>query len=336
MAKKLPGVFLTLVLVLGLSIVVLMGLRIVDVDGEVEGNAKRLDGGGVGVSISQCRLDHESVLVALDSSSTSIQKTLRLFVYPVTVDPYHTLAIFKNADHPDKFLEAAVRTAMLKDLRKHSEPNKASRIKSQANITPPAVLDIGAYTGYHSVFLALEGYSIHSFEPFKPSFNLAVCSVFANNLASKVHLFNFGFGLLDENRCILQKPSNPGQNVIDATPVSECPPDSIVEVKRLDSYLITNNIKPYLIKIDTVGFEFNTLITAKDYFAEFPPTHFYTEFSPDDLALQGVDAKEYLNFFYDLGYLIEETLVPGFLVVKGSREYKDILNTRVHLHAYRV
>ncbi|ORY50782.1 hypothetical protein BCR33DRAFT_495167 [Rhizoclosmatium globosum] len=137
------------------------------------------------------------------------------------------------------------------------------------------VLDIGANIGLHSLFLANAGYKVHAFEPMHANFNLLKCSAvsFQRHHPPKPCPQQLWPRRQSHHNCIANEDRNFGSARIqnDAT---SCAPENTIQVRRLDDYLATNDVKPFLVKIDVEGYEFKALEPAKEYFGEPTKTHF--------------------------------------------------------------
>ncbi|KAJ3286303.1 hypothetical protein HDU79_006583 [Rhizoclosmatium sp. JEL0117] len=194
------------------------------------------------------------------------------------------------------------------------------------------VLDIGANIGLHSLFLANAGYKVHAFEPMHANFNLLKCSAVSNDIIRQnLVLNNFGLGDKVTTTCIANEDRNFGSARIqnDAT---SCAPENTIQVRRLDDYLATNDVKPFLVKIDVEGYEFKALEPAKEYFRKNPPKHIFAEFNTRHFSAAGSDGAKFLEFLWDLGYKIKS--VKSAEVKKGDEAYTTLLDGNIHdIHA---
>ncbi|KAJ3295514.1 hypothetical protein HDU79_009027 [Rhizoclosmatium sp. JEL0117] len=231
-------------------------------------------------------------------------------------------SVYKASGSSEGLFETPIRKQMLQVLERHGDPNAV-------------VLDIGANIGLHAMFLANAGYKVHVFEPLKKNYDLLACSATSSaRLHNNVVVNPYGLGKEVGKSCIVTDHDNFGAAKIKNG--QTCTPEYTVEVRRLDEYLTKSKIQPTLIKIDTEGYEFKALITAKEIFKKNPPPHIFTEFVPRHFKDPAVneDPEDYLQFFYDLGYKIQWRDVKE--VKKGDANYKDLLNTDMNdLYMYR-
>jgi hypothetical protein len=130
---------------------------------------------------------------------------------------------------------------------------------------------------------------------------------------------------------------NIGHAMVESNNKTKCS-ESIV-IKRLDEYLEKSGpvpIIPYLIKVDTEGYEYQALKTAKDFFKKHKaPKHIFTEYATNHFHYTGTDPKEYLDFLLvDLEMIVE---LDGKIIERGNELYNHV-STSVDLfdlHAYR-
>ncbi|KAJ3286300.1 hypothetical protein HDU79_006580 [Rhizoclosmatium sp. JEL0117] len=244
-------------------------------------------------------------------------------LHPRGADIHVSDSVYNSKGDGDHTFESGIRKEMLKLLQENGDPDAI-------------MLDIGANIGLHSLFIANAGYKVHSFEPMTANYNLLRCSAISNDVLKKnLVLNNFGLGNVVSTSCISAEAGNYGSARIQNATTAVCPPENTVRVRRLDEYLNKHKIKPFLIKIDVEGFEFKALSPAKEYFRKHPPAHIFSEFYTAHFVATGTDPKEYLQFFYDLGYKI--SFYNSFDVQKGDAAYTQLLNGNFYdLHMTRI
>ncbi|KAJ3347880.1 hypothetical protein HDU83_001706 [Entophlyctis luteolus] len=249
-----------------------------------------------------------------------------MHLHPLASDLYISGSVHRNPKKTDAFFEADVRKSML-DILTSSGRDPAVTV----------VLDIGANIGLHTVFLAKEGFQVHSFEPNKANFAVLECNKFSNKFHN-LHVNNFGLGESDAISCMTANPDNQGGIAVNSS--NNCPSAQTILIKRLDNYLRNNELSPFLVKIDIEGYELKAFRPAFERWQKAPPSHILSEFSHDHMKRQGVSSADYLEFLWSLGYEVRVTGAPneirGRRVVDGSDVHKRLLGVETNIHAYRL
>jgi len=221
------------------------------------------------------------------------QLNLTKFAHPSDGDVHVSKSVLTSHGDPSKVFEHPLTVQMLKLL-------------SEAH--DPLVLDIGANIRVHTTFIANAGYRVHAFEPFKKNHPILECDVVVNGFnKSNVKINTFGLSRKNEDICMSPQTGNVGGTHVNAQK-TDCEPLNMASFQRLDDYLETwlKGEVPYLIKIDTEGYEFHALEPAKQYFKKYgSPKHIFTEYYPPFLTRAGVENPvDYLNFLRELGLTI--------------------------------
>lgn len=130
------------------------------------------------------------------------------------------------------------------------------------------VIDIGLNVGIASLYFASLPYveEIYGFEPFKPTFDLAVKNLSINTeLASKIKIENFGLGNREKIEKIPYNMDNPGLNKSNFKDdgMEKLNIKEMVTIKtainEIDHILDKNPNKNFIIKIDTEGAEYEII-----------------------------------------------------------------------------
>lgn len=132
--------------------------------------------------------------------------------------------------------------------------------------------DLGACEGRFSIYAALKGLNVFSFEPNKKNYKVLIENIKINNLEDKIKVFNVGLGEKN-HKGILQigQPWEGGhQKVIKNDFVREdlnfdFVENEEVDIVSIDSFVEKMNLpKPNALKIDIDGSEVSFLMGAKN------------------------------------------------------------------------
>ncbi|KAG1673940.1 hypothetical protein FOA52_015695 [Chlamydomonas sp. UWO 241] len=187
------------------------------------------------------------------------------------------------------------------------------------------VLDVGAFLGTHSLYLASLGYEVHAFEIQSTAADLLRCSAAANKL-DNLHVTSEGIS--DENgvECMLAMWAGPAETQMVPKHLSEnasttgCtyPEWTKVPVVTLDHYwnAVLKKRQVLFIKIDVEGHEDLVLQGGKEMFAAAPPPFMLVEYNHNVLAQKGIDFGAFLQRIFDNGYHVydcqmQEMVAPG-------------------------
>jgi len=245
---------------------------------------------------------------------------LTKFAHPLRHDEFVSQTVLNSQGNSSKLVNANIRDKILKVLSVAHDP---------------LVLDIGANIGLDTVFIANAGYRVHAFEPLKMNHPILHCDLIVNGFnESQVKINTFGLSRQKEDLCMKSSVLNASRTTL--TIDRDCGLKNLASFQRLDEYLETwmKGEVPYLIKIDTAGYELHALETAKEYFKKHgAPKHIFTQWSPTYLKRAGIDnAADYLNFLWDIGMTITHN---GNVVSKDNDHYRKILSMdQTDLHAY--
>lgn len=123
------------------------------------------------------------------------------------------------------------------------------------------ILDIGANIGYYVILESLMAKNgrIIAVEPSKNNFMLLKKNIELNNL-NNVNVYNIAFGLKNENlKFYISKYGNLSSPIKTENTINE----EIVKSMRVDDFL-KNKEKPTIIRLDTEGYEYEILFSAKE------------------------------------------------------------------------
>lgn len=168
-------------------------------------------------------------------------------------------------------------------------------------------IDIGANIGQYSLFAsycAPQG-KVISFEPVKDIFDQFAESIAKNNIKN-ITLYNKASGSTNQISSIYKTQGDAGgSSILDNNDIAKKTIEQI-EIVTLDNFL--SDIKKVdFIKIDTEGFEYETLIGAKNIINKFKPT-LLIEYSPHIYDKHNKETGLLiLNFLFDNSYTIEDT-----------------------------
>ncbi len=174
----------------------------------------------------------------------------------------------------------------------------------QLHPNPDTILDIGANIGEISLRFAktYPQASIHSFEPFPPTFNSLKRNASLNSF-SNIELHPLGLGskpgeVFFEERAI----GNPGMNRVTSNPEKST---QKIRISTLDSFAEENQLASVsIIKIDVEGYEHEVLKGAVNLLTRNKPLLFI-ELDDSNLMEQGSSAADFIQFIEAFGYAIE-------------------------------
>ncbi|GAM91205.1 hypothetical protein ANO11243_092520 [Dothideomycetidae sp. 11243] len=187
--------------------------------------------------------------------------------------------------------------------------------------TRDAFLDIGANVGLHTVQIAAEGLSVHSFEPIEANGILVRCSLAFNNIMDRVRVNTFAVGDRAGRFCMTSPTGKYGDSMVDMT--AHCGPESRIPMGTMNNYyqkVLQGKQKIAVMKISLRGFEVGAMRSATALFdgEEVPPVVFFDY----DIALSkvftntqtfphsanaviqdhGYNSIELVNFFHSRGF----------------------------------
>ena len=158
----------------------------------------------------------------------------------------------------------------------------------------PVAYDVGAFIGYWSYFLLLDGFTTFSFEPYPDAF---IC--LKNNLQhfDQAHVINRAVG---DGSALNLRPShlinrNPGTRQVAPDPKGD------PSIRLDDWFQIETPPPPDLIKIDTEGAEVNVLQGAATLIKSYSPL-LVIEIYPRQLETFSQSPESLYKLLHDLNY----------------------------------
>eukprot|EP00798_Chlamydomonas_sp_ICE-L_P003384 gene3384-13423_t len=148
-------------------------------------------------------------------------------------------------------------------------------------------LDVGAFTGTHSWFMAKAGFQVHAFEIYPVSFEILQCNA---QLAS--HLFS-------------GSPIKVTQQGVSSAIGTECLMQPLTSNPKA-SMLLGKNMKEriHFLKLDLEGHEQAALQGAAKMLKEAPPPYILMSYRHHVNTMKQVDMKEMLKMIYSVGYRV--------------------------------
>lgn len=174
-----------------------------------------------------------------------------------------------------------------------------------SGINISTIVDAGANIGNHTVYLAnaLDTVYIHSFEPYKPAYDILNNNLLLNHL-SVIDTYNFGLGDNDMPAKVFHTNSVHEKNNIGNTKVMQCP-DGDIEMRTLDSVEISTKVD--FMKIDVEGFEAHVILGAKEtilrdkpliWVESFPENFTMTNYILETFGYEIVKVMGEANYIY--------------------------------------
>ena len=115
-------------------------------------------------------------------------------------------------------------------------------------------VDAGANIGNHTIFIAIAGFNVLSFEPNKELLPIIQKNIVLNELQKKIVLYPFALGAMPcKAKFVTLKPDNIGNQNLTLT-------GGDIDVRPYDTLNIDTKIS--VLKIDTEGMEYDVLIGA--------------------------------------------------------------------------
>lgn len=170
--------------------------------------------------------------------------------------------------------------------------------------------DLGACEGRFSIYAALKGHSVYSFEPNKANFETLQMNIKLNNLENKVSIFNLGVGEKDAE-AILQigQPWAGGhQKVVKHDQVRsdlnfDFVESEVISIVSLDSFIRNSKLKaPDVLKIDIDGSEVPFLKGATEVLKQAQLKKMIFELDQNDPHYNFI-----INFLGEFGFRIQES-----------------------------
>lgn len=200
--------------------------------------------------------------------------------------------------------------------------NIFKEILTEENKSPGRVLDVGMNIGWYSLWSRSFGHTVVSFEP-NPAMHVRVCESLILNGWDKdnsVQLFPFGVGN-EEAEMTLTTGNNPGgSSFVSERLAPKYRKTMPVKVVRLDDiaeqegWLSENALPIHLMKIDVEGFEYFSLLGAKNILASGKVTNIMMENSSTDSKL----VLSLFHLLYESGYKVH-----ALLSVDGDPYHND-------------
>ena len=131
---------------------------------------------------------------------------------------------------------------------------------AQPNIKGKDVLDIGANIGDSAIYFAIKGAKhVYAFEPYPHTFAMAKKNVELNKLEDKITLFNEAIEKSNNKIILTTKRIHTG-----GLPIKNFKHGKSVKVNDLNRITKKLGLKNAILKIDTEGGEYNTIIYTPD------------------------------------------------------------------------
>jgi len=202
------------------------------------------------------------------------------------------------------------------------------------NIGITHVLDIGANTGQFAqeIHELLPSAIIHSFEPVPQVFE-----ELEKNLETipGAKAYNLGIGADDGQLSIYVNEFSPTTSLLSMTPqqksefghrfpeITKMGYELVVEVKRLDNIATEINLSsPYLIKVDTEGYELNVIMGGSKVIRNadvvIMETSFYELYKGQALFSEVHDAMNDLGFYYAGAFGVNLSPRDGLILQQDS------------------
>lgn len=191
-----------------------------------------------------------------------------------------------------------------------------------------SVVDVGAHIGFFTVYLGLKGHEVYAFEPNPEVFEVLKMNVAANELQSRVTLYNGAlydkegvelhvcmrwthFPKTPDGRVDMNEKGNSGNfTLVDGE--IEAPEDGyLFQSKTVDSFGYTD---VGLLKVDTEGCDLKVLQGARETIRRCRPVICF-ECLPMLLYLRGNTVRDYEAFVEEIDYRL--------LLVHKSEGYRD-------------
>ncbi|MDJ0703814.1 MAG: FkbM family methyltransferase [Leptolyngbyaceae cyanobacterium MO_188.B28] len=162
-------------------------------------------------------------------------------------------------------------------------------------------IDVGAHYGIFSLAFSARPDSVaHSFEPSPDAFKVLKHNIMVNP-GHLVHPYPFAVNSSDNK---LNLYPDVADHCIVSPKRDSFVSDSCITVDaiRLDTFVLTQKIKPDVIKIDVEGYEMDVLRGAKRLLSDYSPLIFL-EIHPDELRDNGQTVEQVLSFLTNLNYI---------------------------------
>ena len=196
-------------------------------------------------------------------------------------------------------------------------------------------IDVGAHCGYHTLVKASlvgEKGRVLAFEPQSKNYLLLTKSVFLNDYAQRVSLFNIALGAAEGTARIRVHPWLTGGGNMDYPGSSNLQEWKTydVPVRRLDNVLRENKIAAVdFIKIDAEGSEASIIDGIGDYL-DNPTLKIIMVWSVPQLSSRG-DPRALIKKLHHSGFSIVEIRTDGTLITRNEDELMTIRHTDLFL-----
>ena len=212
--------------------------------------------------------------------------------------------------------------------------NSLLHYSSLNNLKPHEIyfLDIGSGIGWHSYFIAKNGYNVMSFEPSDLN-NYILRKTFCLNKELNITFIKKGVYNIDKRCDLYTNKKNRGDGYVFCDSKTKVPSYltkteevSIIKLENYIPYLAKNHLG--LIRIDVDGAEGKVIEGSIRLMSEYHVPFIYLKFNPEALKLHGTDPKSFLNIFNKYGYLFpsynffdEVYLSPDEVIKKTNGTY---------------
>lgn len=190
--------------------------------------------------------------------------------------------------------------------------------------------DIGANIGQHGLYASNFCKSVYSFEPIQRLYNQLELSINRNNF-NNIHAFNIGLGNEEKEIPIYSDAANVGGSsvLISAGKFLE----QVIQIKKLDDFLLNNPTEVNMVKIDVEGFELEVLLGARKMFEKYKPK-LLIEFSPPIYNTISSTRGEEIYLFLSGIYSKINNVGLDLEISQEIYSYNDLLHLNHHTNLW--
>ena len=168
------------------------------------------------------------------------------------------------------------------------------------------IIDVGANIGWYTFVLGKFGYKIISFEASKLN-NYILNKNYCLNKDVNTTLINKGL-YNEEKKCKLMNiNTNIGNNIVKCLPYNDNTNKNLEEITltKLSNYIpFLSKKNLVLIKLDIEGNEANAIYGGIELITKYHVPFVFLEFTPISIKNNGINPRDFLQFFKDNGYNI--------------------------------
>lgn len=190
--------------------------------------------------------------------------------------------------------------------------------------------DIGANIGQHGLYASNFCKSVFSFEPIKRLYDQLELSI-SKNQFKNIKAFNIGLGNEDKETPIYSDAANMGgSSVLIAAGKHK---EQMIQIKKLDEFLLDNPTEVHMMKIDVEGFEWEVLLGAKNTLEKFKPI-LLIEFSPPIYNRIDPSRAEDIYLFLSKIYSKINNIGLDLEINQEVLSYDDLRNLKHHTNLW--